>query len=88
MKDVKRILKNKRSIKYLEEILSRKVGICNPTELDIPGFGEVIATSMVDYHIYDGNAIPYFNFKRKKGISGEFTKEKGKYFVTYNGRSQ
>ena len=86
MKDVKRRLKNKESIKYLEEIISRKVSICNPTELDIPKFGKVTATSMVNYHVYDGNAIPYFNFEKKKGISGEFTKENSKYFITSNGK--
>jgi len=75
-------IKNKKTIRYLKEILDREVQIYNPTPLEIPGFGKVTATSMVNLYVNDGEAIPYFRFKNKKQ-SGEFTKEGKKYFVAY-----
>lgn len=84
MRDIKKRIKNKRATKYLEEIMSGESVICNPTPLEIPGFRKVIATSMVNYHVYDGKAISYFTFKKGR-VSGEFTKEGRRYFVTYDG---
>ena len=73
-------IKKEETVKYLEEILSRKALIANPTKLNIPGFGEVTATSMVNYHF---STIPYFRFKTESQ-TGEFFEEDGKYFVQYD----
>ena len=75
-----RQINDKKTINYLEEILARKLLIANPTKLDIPGFGEVTATSMVDYNV--SKMGPYFRFRSKDG-PGEFFRENGKYFVKY-----
>ncbi len=81
--DNKQII-NEETQKYLEEILSMRAFISNPTRLDIPGFGMVTATSMVQYHYLRGKPVPYFRFRRNQTESGEFFREGEKIFVRYN----
>mgnify|MGYP001559837885 CR=1 FL=1 len=73
-------IKDEETRNYLERILRGITFIANPTKLDIPGFGEVTATSMVNYHF---STIPYFRFKTESQ-TGEFFEEDGKYFVQYD----
>ena len=85
MKYTKKEIRKEKTIGYLTEIMDGEAIIFNPMDIDIPGFGKVTATSMVNYHQDNGKLIPYFTFKRNKKEFGEFTKEGRKYFVTYNG---
>ena len=74
-------IENKGTIKYLEEILSGKWIISNPTKLEIPGMGKIVATSKLQYE-YEGNEIfPYFAFEQN-GIKGEIMKQKNHYYKT------
>jgi hypothetical protein len=77
-------IKNKKVISHLEPILSRTALIANPTRLDIPELGEVTATSMVNYHVFDGKLIPYFTFVTGKKELGEFFRKDNKYYVSFN----
>ncbi len=81
---MKKELDGKETMKYLEDILSRKALIANPTRLSIPEFGEVTATSMVNYHVFDGKLIPYFTFVTGKKELGEFFRKDNKYYVSFN----
>jgi len=83
MKENKKELRKRKTINYLEEIFSERAHIANPMELDIPGIGKVIATSMVNYHVMDEKIIPYFTFKKGRE-SGEFFKENNRYFIQLN----
>lgn len=77
---MKEEIKDRETINYLERILKRRAFIANPTKLNVPGFGEVIATSMVSHHF---GTIPYFRFENGNQ-KGEFFEEDGKYFVQYD----
>ncbi|MFH1311247.1 MAG: hypothetical protein ABIH65_02470 [Nanoarchaeota archaeon] len=81
MKIYKKELKKEKTIEYLEGILSRRDLIVNLMRLDVPGFGEVTVTSMVDYHFNNGRLIPYFTFIKGKKDSGKFHRENNRYFI-------
>jgi hypothetical protein len=83
MNNVETKLEKAETVEYLRQILFQKLLICNQTRLDIPGFGRVTATSQVNYHVFDGDVIPYFTFEINKKKSGEFFKRENNYFVKY-----
>jgi hypothetical protein len=83
MKTDKKKLKEEETIEYLKEILLQHASIFNPMKLDIPKFGKVLATSMVNYHYDEGKLIPYFTFRKNRRESGEFLKENDEYFIRY-----
>jgi hypothetical protein len=71
---------NPDAVSLLKDIFSRRALIANPTRLDIPGFGEVTATSMVLEHYEDDTIVPYFAFSTPSG-GGEFLRRNNQYFV-------
>ena len=73
-------IKNKETLNYLEKIFSGQGHIFNPMKINIPGFGEVIATSMVNRRTFYPSVVDYFTFKRGSE-KGEFFKEDGGYFM-------
>ncbi len=80
MKD-KTEIKNKGAINYLEKILSGEWIIRNPTKLEVPEIGKIIATSRLQYDYENDEVFPYFAFEQN-GIKGELMKQKGHYYKT------
>ena len=77
---MKKEITNKKTIEYLEKILSERAHVYHPMKINIPDFGEVTVTSMVDYHVSEDGIVPYFTFKTD-GETGKFFERNGQYFV-------
>lgn len=85
MKEKKKELKGKRIINSLEEIFSGVGIIAGGMRIFINGFGSVIATSKVNYHINNGCLTPYFTFQKTRREQGEFFRENNRYFIKWKG---
>jgi hypothetical protein len=80
-------IKNERTIEYLEDILNGTWLIHNPTKLEVPGIGKIIATSRLQYDCENDEIFPYFAFKQN-GTKGEIMKQKGHYYKTIEQEAQ
>jgi len=86
----KKELKNKQTIKYLEEIFLYRHTVHTHPELNIPGFGKITAKPKSLYHI--GEKEVSFHFvKGERGFgtfSREQTGENYRYYISYDPRGR
>jgi hypothetical protein len=80
MKDITSIT-NKETIDFLEPIMNRVAHIFNPCPLDIPGIGNVTATSMVLLEKDNGEIVEYFSFKNESHKGRILRNRKGEYYI-------
>lgn len=81
MTERQKLKADEEGMKYLKEIFDRIWLISNPTRLNISGFGEITATSMVLESVSNGKMESYFTFRKANGTGTIIRQDNNYYFV-------
>ncbi len=71
---------DKETILYLKPITDRDVHIFNPCRLDVPGIGEITATSIILFEKDNCDIVDYFRFINKSN-RGRILRKNGEYYL-------